>query len=160
MEGVGGQTPKVMETPIPRFGANSVHGKSSYYGGGMSPGFVTPLYSYSQREFSEHQMDNLPSSSPMPMQSPFVYNQPSNTPLLPGGLSNMSPRYNPGGTSLHNNSIYRPSSQMRSPSYLFQGSASSSPNYSSLRSQSPDYSSPGGSSGRYSSSPNYSPYRG
>jgi len=35
-------------------GGNSFYNpnKSSYYGGGMSPGFQTPIYSYSQREFS------------------------------------------------------------------------------------------------------------
>jgi len=68
----------------------------------------------------------------------------------------MSPIYNPGNMSFHGNSVYRPSSQMRSPSYFHLGS-SSSPNYSSLRSQSPDYNSPMGSSGRYGNSPNYSP---
>ena len=67
----------------------------------------------------------------------------------------MSPLYNYGQTSFHNNSL-RPSSQVRSPSYLYQSSSSNSPNYSSLQSRSPDYNSPV-NSGRYANSPNYSP---
>jgi len=59
----GGRTPnKGNRTPLPMesvhvMGGNSVYNpnKSSYYGG-MSPGFQTPVYSFSQREFSEHRM--------------------------------------------------------------------------------------------------------
>jgi hypothetical protein len=92
----------------------------------------------------------------MVAQTPLAFNPASSTPIL-GIYSNMSPLYNPGNTSFHGNSINRPaSSQMRSPSYLYQAS-SSSPIYSSLRSHSPDYNSPMGSSGRYGNSPNYSP---
>ena len=69
----------------------------------------------------------------------------------------MSPLYNVGQSSYHLNNANRPSSQMRSPSYIYQNSNSSSPNYSSLQSRSPDYNSPMGSSGRYGNSPNYSP---
>lgn len=155
--GLGGRTPLGMETPIVRFPGGSIHNpnKSSYYGGGgMSPGFQTPNYYTSQREFSEHnRFDELRASSPMPM-TPLLLN-PSTTPLI-GGLSNMSPLYNPGNTSFHGNSIHRPSSQARSPNYYYQSSASSSPNYSSFRSHSPDYNSPMASSGRYGNSPNYS----
>ena len=100
-------------------------------------------------------MDDLPAASPMPMaqQTPFIYNA-SNTPLL--GRATESPFYNAGQTSFHPSN--RPSSsQIRSPSYLYQNSASSSPNYSSLQSRSPDYNSPLGSSGRLGNSPNYSP---
>ena len=97
-------------------------------------------------------MEELPANSPI-AQTPFLFN-PSNTPLL--NLPSQSPYYNPGQTSYHNSSL-RPSSQMRSPSYLYQNSASSSPNYSSLQSRSPDYNSPMGSSGRMDNSPNYSP---
>lgn len=86
--------------------------------------------------------------------TPLLLN-PSTTPII-GGLSNMSPLYNPGNTSFHGNSIHRPSSQARSPNYYYQSSASSSPNYSSFRSHSPDYNSPMASSGRYGNSPNYS----
>lgn len=89
----------------------------------------------------------------MPSQTPFVFN-PSGTPLL--NVQSQSPYYNSGQTSFHNTSL-RPSSQMRSPSYLYQNAGSSSPNYSSLQSRSPDYNSPLGSSGRIGSSPNYSP---
>lgn len=95
-------------------------------------------------------------SSPMPMQTPFNFN-PSNTPIITGGLSSMTPIYPYGNTSYHGNSVHRPSSQMRSPSYLYQGSVSNSPIYSSLRSHSPEYNSPMGSSGRYGNSPNYAP---
>jgi hypothetical protein len=97
----------------------------------------------------------MPSSSPNPMQTPLHFN-PSNTPLM-GNLSSMSPVYNPGNTSFHN-SLHRPTSQLRSPSHIYQ--ASSSPNYSSLRSHSPEYNSPLGSigsSGRFGNSPNYTP---
>jgi DNA-directed RNA polymerase II subunit RPB1 len=150
--------PLGMETPIVKIGGSVHNPRSSYYGGGgTSPYFQTPIYLPSSREFSEHnRIDELPASSPMP-KTPMLLN-PSNTPLIAGGLSSMSPLYNPGNTSFHGNSIHRPSSQMRSPSYLYQGSASvnSSPNYSSLRSHSPDYNSPMGSSGRYGNSPNYS----
>lgn len=131
----------------------SYYAKSSYYGG-MSPSFNTPIYNYSQREFSEHQMEDLSiANSPLPSQTPFVMN-PNSTPLL--NLQSQSPFYGPGQTSYHNTSL-RPSSQVRSPSYMYQNSASSSPNYSSLQSRSPDYNSPMGSSGRMSNSPNYSP---
>lgn len=99
-------------------------------------------------------MDELPASSPLPSQTPLIFN-PSSTPLV-GGYSGMSPLYSYGQTSFHNNSL-RPSSQMRSPSYLYQNSNSSSPNYSSLQSRSPDYNSPVNSMGRYANSPNYSP---
>lgn len=127
----------------------------------MSPGFQTPIYPAfyaSQREFSEHnRTEEMAASSPM-LKTPLLMN-PSSTPIIQqGGLSSMSPLYNPGNTSFHGNSIHRPSSQMRSPSYIYQGgSVSNSPNYSSFRSQSPDYNSPMGSSGRYGNSPNYSP---
>ena len=121
----------------------------------VSPNFRTPNYSYSTRQFSEHQMDDLPAASPMPIQqTPFIYNA-SNTPLL--GRATESPFYNAGPTSFHNPSNRPSSSQIRSPSYLYQNSASSSPNYSSLQSRSPDYNSPLGSSGRLGNSPNYSP---
>lgn len=42
------------DTPIVKLGGGgtSVYGKSSYYGGGVSPHFGTPIYKYSQREFS------------------------------------------------------------------------------------------------------------
>jgi hypothetical protein len=167
---IGGRTPLGMETPVVRIGgATSMHGpRSSYYGGGgTSPGFQTPNYwgPASQREFSEHRFEDLPASSPL-SRTPILMN-PSNTPLLPGfgiggGLSTMSPLYTPlgvpGSASFHNSSMHRPSSSnVRSPSYLYQGSGSSSPNYSSLQSRSPDYNSPMGSSGRYNNSPNYSP---
>lgn len=77
----------------------------------------------------------------------------------------MSPLYTPmgvaGSASFHGNSAYQRgvSSNVRSPSYLYQGSGSSSPNYSSLHSHSPNYNSPLGSNGsvRYGNSPNYSP---
>lgn len=161
---VGGRTPMGMETPVIKIGGgNSMHNpnKSSYYGGGgASPSFNTPIYyPASHREFSEHsRFDELPASSPLP-KTPILMNA-SNTPILGvmGGLSTMSPLYPPAGnTSFHNNSMHRPaSSNIRSPSYLYQASVSSSPNYSSLRSHSPDYS-PMGSSGRYNNSPNYSP---
>jgi hypothetical protein len=149
------RTPLARDTPIVKIGGGgtSVYGKSSYYGG-ASPSFGTPIYKYSQREFSERQGEDLPASSPLPSQTPLVFNA-SSTPLV-GGYSNMSPLYHFGQTSFHNNSL-RPSSQMRSPSYLYQNSGSSSPNYSSLQSRSPDYNSPMQSSGRYGNSPNYSP---
>jgi hypothetical protein len=150
------RTPLPRDTPIVKMGGGaSIYGKSSYYGGGgMSPSFGTPIYKYSQREFSERQMDDLPANSPLPSQTPLNFN-PSSTPL--GGYSGMSPLYNVGQTSYHNSSLNRPSSQIRSPSYIYQNSGSSSPNYSSLQSRSPDYNSPGASSGRYGNSPNYSP---
>ena len=66
-----------------------------------------------------------------------------------------SPFYN--NSSYHHPSSRPSSSQIRSPSYLYQNSGSSSPNYSSLQSRSPDYNSPLGSSGRLGNSPNYSP---
>jgi hypothetical protein len=75
-------------------------------------------------------------SSPMPMQTPLNFNS-SSTPIIVGGLSSMTPLYNFGNTSYHGNSVHRQSSQLRSPSYLFQGSSSNSPIYSSLRSNSP-----------------------
>ena len=56
---VGNRTPLGMETPKVMMGGNSIHNpiKSSYHGGGgMSPGFQTPVYSYSERQFSEHRM--------------------------------------------------------------------------------------------------------
>ena len=149
------RTPLARDTPIVKIGGGtSIHGgnQSSRYGG-ASPSFGTPIYKYSQREFSERQGEDLPANSPLPSQTPLVFNA-SSTPLV-GGYSSMSPLYNYGQTSFHNNSL-RPSSQMRSPSYLYQ-SASSSPNYSSLQSRSPDYNSPLQSSGRYGNSPNYSP---
>ena len=167
---IGGRTPMGMETPIVKIGTggNSMRnpGMSSYYGGGgTSPGFQTPNYWPSHREFSEHnRYDEVPGTSPLP-RTPILIN-PSNTPLLGaglgGGLSTMSPLYTPigmsGSASFHNNSVHqRPSSNIRSPSYLYQGSGSSSPNYSSLHSHSPGYNSPMGSSGRYGNSPNYSP---
>lgn len=101
-------------------------------------------------------MDEMVATSPMPgQQTPFIYNA-SNTPLL--GRVTESPFYNSGHTSLHNASNRPSSSQIRSPSYLYQNSGSSSPNYSSLQSRSPDYNnSPLGSSGRMGNSPNYSP---
>lgn len=159
----GGRTPNVggFETPYVMRGGASVHnpGRSSYYVAG-SPAFMTPSYEPSQREFSEHnRMDEYPASSPMMPRTPLLFN-PSGTPILQGGLSAMSPIYNPGSTSFHGNSIHRPTSALRSPSYHYQGSVSSSPNYSSLKSHSPDYNSPMGSmgsSGRYGNSPNYSP---
>ncbi len=143
--------------------------KSSYYGGGgTSPGFQTPAYwPASGREFSEHnRFDELPGNASPLSRTPILMNA-SNTPLLVGsglggGLSTMSPLYTPlgvvGSASFHNNSTHqRLSSNVRSPSYLYQGSGSSSPNYSSLHSHSPDYNSPLASSGRYNNSPNYSP---
>jgi hypothetical protein len=150
------RTPLGWDTPMVKVGGGaSVYGatgKSSYYGG-KSPSFRTPIYNYSQREFSERQMDDLPANSPLPSQTPLIFNQ-GTTPLI-GNIATMSPLYNPGQTPYNQSSLNRQSSQMRSPSYLYQ--ASSSPNYSSLRSHSPDYNSPMGSSGRYSNSPNYSP---
>lgn len=149
-------TPLGMETPNVRIGGSFyVPGKSSYYGGGgMSPGFNTPSYpAYaSQREFSEHnRLEELPASSPM-LKTPLLVN-PSTPILQSGGLSSMSPLY-----GISSQSIHQRSSHVRSPHYIYQGgSVSSSPNYSSLRSQSPDYNSPIGSSGRYGNSPNYSP---
>lgn len=153
-------TPLGMETPIVRIGGSVHTAKSPYMGGGMSPSFQTPIYPSlynSQREFSEHNPhQDLPVSSPL-LKTPLILNY-SNTPILQHGLNTMSPIYNPGNTSYHGNSMHRPSSQIRSPSYVYQGGvSSSSPNYSSLRSQSPDYNSPMGSSGRYGNSPNYSP---
>lgn len=57
----GSRTPDGLQTPIVRIGGNtSVYNqtKSPYYiGGGMSPGFQTPIYTYSAREFSEHRME-------------------------------------------------------------------------------------------------------
>ena len=120
------RTPLARDTPIVKIGGGtSIHGgnQSSRYGG-ASPSFGTPIYKYSQREFSERQGEDLPANSPLPSQTPLVFNA-SSTPLV-GGYSSMSPLYNYGQTSFHNNSL-RPSSQMRSPSYLYQ-SASSSPN--------------------------------
>ena len=153
--GASSRTPLVRDTPMIKMGSyyNPNNPKTSFYGGNMSPSFRTPMYNYSQREFSEHQMEDMPAASPGPSQTPFVYNT-SNTPLL--NIQSQSPYYNAGQTSFHNTSL-RPSSQIRSPSYLYQNSASSSPNYSSLQSRSPDYNSPLGSSGRLGNSPNYSP---
>lgn len=97
----------------------------------------------------------------MMAKTPILMN-PSSTPILGGalgGLSSMSPYYI-GNSSYHGGSTIRPGmkqSDIRSPSYIYQGSASNSPNYSSLRSHSPDYNSPMNSSGRYGNSPNYSP---
>lgn len=149
---MGGRTPIVRDTPIAKIGSY-YNPKSSYYGGSGSPSFRTPIYNYSQREFSEHQMDEMPANSPLPSQTPFNFN-PSSTPLL--SMQTQSPFYAMGQTSYHVSGV-RPSSQMRSPSYLHQPSPSSSPNYSSMQSRSPDYNSPMGSSGRMSNSPNYSP---
>lgn len=160
----GGRTPNPapFDTPYVQVGGSIRNpNQTSLYGrGAISPRFNTPIYEHSQREFSEHnRMEEYPASSPMP-RTPFVLNA-SGTPILQGGLSAMSPIYYPGNTSFHNNSIHRPTSAFRSPSYQnYQGSASSSPNYSSLKSHSPDYNSPMGSmgsSGRYGNSPNYSP---
>jgi len=53
------RTPLGRDTPIVKIGgggATSVY-KTSFYGGGVSPSFGTPIYKYSQREFSERQMD-------------------------------------------------------------------------------------------------------
>ena len=90
----------------------------------------------------------MPSMSPMPNQTPINFNYASSTPI---GISHVSPIYQPS-------SIRGTSSNLRSPSYLYQGS-SSSPNYSSsLRSHSPDYNnSPMNSSNRVNNSPNYTP---
>ena len=91
--------------------------------------------------------------SPLPsQQTPFIYNTNA-TPLL--NRPTESPFYN--NSSYHHHSSRPSSSQIRSPSYLYQNSGSSSPNYSSLQSRSPDYTSPLGSSGRLGNSPNYSP---
>lgn len=45
------RTPLVQNTPIVKIGSY-YNPKSSYYGGNMSPSFRTPMYNYSQREFS------------------------------------------------------------------------------------------------------------
>lgn len=50
-ENAASRTPLGRDTPIVKMGGTSVYGKSSYYGG-ASPSFGTPIYKYSQREFS------------------------------------------------------------------------------------------------------------
>jgi hypothetical protein len=52
---IGGRTPLGKETPIVKIGGGtSIHnpGKSSYYGGGGSPEFMTPWRPGSDRGFS------------------------------------------------------------------------------------------------------------
>jgi hypothetical protein len=59
MDNPAARTPMGMDTPIVKIGGASIYaptGKSSYYGG-KSPGFRTPIYNYSQREFSERELD-------------------------------------------------------------------------------------------------------
>ncbi len=43
------RTPIGKDTPIVKMGGTSIYAKSSYYGGGISPSFGTPIYKYSQR---------------------------------------------------------------------------------------------------------------
>lgn len=142
----GWKTPVGFETP---HGRNSMHMmksplNASVYGGGISPGFQTPVYNYSQREFSQHIVEDMPSLSPMPHQTPLNINYVPTTPLI--GHSLISPVYNSG--SIMHKPLGR-TSNYRSPLYP----QSNSPIYSSAyRSHSPDY-----NSNRINNSPNYTP---
>ena len=52
-DNAGLKTPNVRDTPIVKLGGGtSVYGPKSSYYGGLSPHFGTPIYKYSQREFS------------------------------------------------------------------------------------------------------------